>query len=62
VTASAAAAPESAPRLVARDLDVRAVIPAPEQGLEDYFLELTASDENEAPLAPRRRGWLRRRT
>jgi ABC-2 type transport system ATP-binding protein len=34
-------------RLVADNVDVLAVIPAVEQGLEDMFLELTGSDEPE---------------
>ncbi len=34
--------PELVRRLVADDLAVRSVIPAADQGLEDYFLELTA--------------------
>ena len=32
-------------RLVADDIDVLAVVPALEQGLEDMFLELTAREE-----------------
>jgi hypothetical protein len=42
-------------RLVAAQLDVRAVVPAPEQGLEDFFLELTQSsdvDGGRAAAAP----------
>jgi len=35
-------------RLVADSIDVLAVVPAVEQGLEDMFLELTARDEAEA--------------
>jgi ABC-type multidrug transport system ATPase subunit len=34
-------------RLVADDIDVQAVVPAVEQGLEDMFLELTGRDETE---------------
>jgi len=37
--------PELVRRLVAAQLDVRAVVPAPEQGLEDFFLELTQSSD-----------------
>jgi ABC-2 type transport system ATP-binding protein len=37
------AVPEMVRRLVAEGIDVRAIIPAVEQGLEDFFLELTAS-------------------
>jgi len=36
-------------RLVADGLDVRAVVPAIEQGLEDFFLELTQSSDVDAP-------------
>ena len=35
-------------RLVADDVDVLAVVPAVEQGLEDMFLELTGHDEEQA--------------
>jgi ABC-2 type transport system ATP-binding protein len=37
--------PEMVRRLVADDIDVLAVVPALEQGLEDMFLELTAREE-----------------
>ena len=37
--------PEMVRRLVADDIDVLAVVPAIEQGLEDMFLELTAREE-----------------
>ena len=37
--------PEMVRRLVADDVDVLAVVPAVEQGLEDMFLELTAREE-----------------
>ncbi len=40
--------PELVRRLVADDLSVRSVVPATDQGLEDFFLELTASDETQA--------------
>ena len=39
--------PEMVRRLVADSIDVLAVVPALEQGLEDMFLELTAEDEQE---------------
>jgi len=39
--------PEMVRRLVADSIDVLAVVPAVEQGLEDMFLELTAEDEQE---------------
>ena len=41
--------PELVRRLVADGLDVRAVVPAIEQGLEDFFLELTQSSDVDAP-------------
>jgi ABC-type multidrug transport system ATPase subunit len=44
--------PEVVRRLVAERVDVQAVVPANEQGLEDMFLELTASEE---PAEKRRR-------
>jgi hypothetical protein len=50
--------PEMVRRLVADSLDVKAVVPAPEQGLEDFFLQLTESD-NEAP-ARKKRGLFRK--
>jgi ABC-2 type transport system ATP-binding protein len=46
-------------RLVDDGLDVRAVVPATEQGLEDFFLELTA-DEADGPAPKRRRAGLAR--
>ena len=39
--------PEMVRRLVADNVDVLAVVPAVEQGLEDMFLELTGGDEQE---------------
>ncbi len=45
-------------RLVGDGIDVRAVVPAPEQGLEDFFLELT-QDEG-GPARAKRRAGLRR--
>jgi ABC-2 type transport system ATP-binding protein len=48
--------PELVRRLVADDLAVRAVVPATDQGLEDFFLELTASDESQAPSVAKARG------
>jgi ABC-type multidrug transport system ATPase subunit len=48
--------PEMVRRLVAGDVDVLAVVPAIEQGLEDMFLELTAETEaNRTAGAPTRR-------
>jgi ABC-2 type transport system ATP-binding protein len=41
--------PEMIRRLVAGNVDVLAVVPAMEQGLEDMFLELTSSPESMAP-------------
>jgi ABC-type multidrug transport system ATPase subunit len=38
--------PEMVRRLVSAGLDVKAVVPATEQGLEDMFLELTASEDS----------------
>jgi hypothetical protein len=35
-------------RLVAEGIDVRAVVPAMEQGLEDFFLELTGDSPKAA--------------
>jgi ABC-2 type transport system ATP-binding protein len=52
VSADDEAVPEMVRRLVADGLDVRAVVPAPEQGLEDFFLELTRDDRQDA--RPRR--------
>ncbi|MCJ7797879.1 MAG: ABC transporter ATP-binding protein, partial [Thermoleophilia bacterium] len=46
VRAADDAAPEMVRRLVAEGIDVRALIPAVEQGLEDFFLELTASADS----------------
>jgi ABC-type multidrug transport system ATPase subunit len=43
--------PELVRRLVADGIDILAVVPAVEQGLEDMFLELTGSDESEAAAA-----------
>jgi hypothetical protein len=40
--------PELVRRLVADGVAVRAVVPAVEQGLEDYFLELTQSSDVDA--------------
>jgi ABC-2 type transport system ATP-binding protein len=37
--------------LVAAELDIEAVVPAPEQGLEDYFLELTQSADVDTDYA-----------
>ncbi len=57
VTASEEAVPEMVRRLVQDGLDVRAVVPAREQGLEDFFLELTGTDAAAGqPRGMRRRG------
>ena len=50
--------PEMVRRLVADSLDVKAVVPANEQGLEDFFLQLTEG-EDETP-APKKRGLFRK--
>jgi hypothetical protein len=45
--------PEMVRRLVAGNIDILAVVPAIEQGLEDMFLELTAATEtNQGVGAP----------
>lgn len=44
--------PEMVRRLVAADVDILAVVPAMEQGLEDMFLELTADDAARTPVVP----------
>jgi len=48
--------PEMVRRLVADGVAVRAVVPAPEQGLEDFFLELTSEDDARPAVERRRRG------
>ncbi len=53
VQADPDAVPEMVRRLISDGLDVRAVVPAPEQGLEDFFLELTEDDGGRE--RPRRR-------
>ena len=58
VTAGEDAVPEMVRRLVQDGVDVRAVVPAPEQGLEDFFLELTHDDGE--PARRRRRAGLAR--
>jgi len=45
--------PELVRRLVADGVAVRAVVPAVEQGLEDYFLELTQSSDVDADRGER---------
>jgi ABC-2 type transport system ATP-binding protein len=49
--------PELVRRLVADDIAVRSVVPATEQGLEDFFLELTGTGGERGPsdAAPSRR-------
>jgi ABC-2 type transport system ATP-binding protein len=59
VTAADSLVPEMVRRLVVAGIDVRAVVPAPELGLEDVFLALTAEDETQESAAPRRRRRLR---
>ena len=50
--------PEMVRRLVADGVEVRAVVPASEQGLEDFFLELTY-DAGEPPRGKKRAGLAR---
>ena len=52
LTGSESVVPEAARRLIADGLDLLALVPSVEQGLEDMFFELTASDGgNGAPDA-----------
>jgi ABC-type multidrug transport system ATPase subunit len=44
--------PEMVRRLVAENIDILAVVPALEQGLEDMFLELTAAETDRGAGAP----------
>ena len=60
VKANEEAVPEMVRRLVGDGLGVRAVVPASEQGLEDFFLELTTVDEGARPAPKRRRAGLAR--
>ena len=60
VQADEAAVPEMVRRLVAGGIEVRAVVPAPEQGLEDFFLELTGADAAGEPQRRKRRAGLAR--
>jgi ABC-2 type transport system ATP-binding protein len=53
------AVPEMVRRLVADGVAVRAVVPAPEQGLEDFFLELTVTDGDRRAPKKRRAGLAR---
>jgi uncharacterized protein YbjT (DUF2867 family) len=46
-------------RLLADGVEVRAVVPAPEQGLEDFFLELTGTDGEVSEPRKRRAGLAR---
>jgi hypothetical protein len=48
--------PELVRRLVADGVAVRVVVPAVEQGLEDYFLELTQSSDVDADRGERAPG------
>ena len=59
VQADEDAVPEMVRRLVADGVAVRAVVPAPEQGLEDFFLELTGTD-GDRPAPKKRRAGLAR--
>jgi len=59
VQAGEDAVPEMVRRLVADGVAVRAVVPAPEQGLEDFFLELTGTD-GDRPAPKKRRAGLAR--
>jgi ABC-2 type transport system ATP-binding protein len=56
VTMPDAQVPEMVRLLVGADIDVRAVVPAPERGLEDVFLVLTEEDDAARQYAPPRRG------
>jgi len=58
VAADQDAVPEMVRRLVADGVEVRAVVPASEQGLEDFFLELTY-DAGEPARGKRRAGLAR---
>ena len=60
VKADEDAVPELVRRLVGDGVDVRAVVPAPEQGLEDFFLELTGADDANGPARKKRRAGLAR--
>jgi len=60
VKADEDAVPEMVRRLVGDGVDVRAVVPAPEQGLEDFFLELTGADDAAGPAPTKRRAGLAR--
>ena len=59
VQAGEDAVPDMVRRLVADGIGVRAVVPAPEQGLEDFFLELTGTD-GDRPAPKKRRAGLAR--
>jgi ABC-2 type transport system ATP-binding protein len=59
VQADEDAVPEMVRRLVHDGVDVRSVVPAPEQGLEDFFLELTHDDGGEPVRGKKRRGLAR---
>ncbi len=60
VKAGEDAVPEMVRRLVGDGIEVRAVVPAPEQGLEDFFLELTGTDDASRPAPAKRRAGLSR--
>jgi ABC-type multidrug transport system ATPase subunit len=44
--------PEMVRQLVSKQIDIHAVMPAQAQGLEDMFLELTATDVSDAQRRP----------
>jgi len=60
VKADEEAVPEMVRRLVADGVEVRAVVPASEQGLEDFFLELTGTDAAGEPARGKKRAGLAR--
>jgi len=60
VRADGDAVPEMVRRLVADGVDVRALVPARQQGLEDFFLELTGTDAADGPPPVKRRSGLHR--
>ncbi|HEX5641433.1 MAG TPA: ABC transporter ATP-binding protein [Thermoleophilia bacterium] len=60
VRADEDAVPEMVRRLVEDGVEVRAVVPASEQGLEDFFLELTGTDAPGEPAGGKRRAGLAR--
>jgi ABC-type multidrug transport system ATPase subunit len=57
VNAAEEAVPELVSRLVADGIPVRAIVPAAEQGLEDFFLQLTEPDDAAARMPGGKRRW-----